>query len=274
MKYIELTVNALREEDSQIIIAILSDAGFEGFIEDEKILKAYVADHVISESLVREKLHGLVDSRSFSFKHMADRNWNSVWEADYQPVTISNKVIVRASFHNKPPEITHDIIIDPRMAFGTGHHDSTRLMIEALLKQNVFNMKVLDMGCGTGVLSILASKLGASSVLAVDNNNWAYENARENIAINGSSNIQVNCGDVSSLPNSMFDLCLANINRNVLMEDIPVYSGHLAEKALLIISGYLVQDQKMIDKVAVNNNLLKKDDIIRNDWCCSTYSKK
>lgn len=274
MKYTELLCKFNSDElSSDIIIAYLSEFPFESFYEEENSLKAYINidefDFEIIENSFKEK--GL--NVYLSYKTIEQINWNAKWESDYQPVIIDNKCIVRTSFHKKPENIVYDILIEPKMSFGTGHHETTYLMLESMLEMNFKDQDVLDMGCGTAVLAILASKMGAKSVLAIDNDDWTYENIIENIKLNIINNIGVQIGDVDLLADKKFNTIIANINRNVLIEHIKNYATSLNSDGLMLLSGFYENDIEAIQNEANQYGFQYIRHSEKNHWVAVLFKK-
>ena len=275
MGYTEVSITGLRDFDPEIIIAQLGELGFESFAENEVGLQAYVPDELFVESEVTEYLENLKQSVGIGYEvqKIADRNWNAEWESAYEPVTISGQCLVRAPFHETIPGIQFDIVIEPKMSFGTAHHETTSLMLEMILKENLDGKRLLDMGCGTGVLAILAKLKNADSVVAIDTDEWAYENAVENVKRNGCESITVIRGDVDSVPLPEYDVIIANINRNVLLADIPKYSEFLYEEGALFLSGFYESDMEQINEVAITAGLHLVGYRTENNWVGVKYSK-
>ena len=275
MGYTEVSIAGLRDFDPEIIIAQLGELGFESFAENEEGLQAYVPDELFVESEVTEYLENLKQSVGIGYEvqKIADRNWNAEWESAYEPVTISGQCLVRAPFHETIPGIQFDIVIEPKMSFGTAHHETTTLMLEMILKENLDGKRLLDMGCGTGVLAILAKLKNADSVVAIDTDEWAYENAVENVKRNGCESITVIRGDVDSVPLPEYDVIIANINRNVLLADIPRYSEFLNEEGALFLSGFYESDMEQINEAAITAGLHLVGYRTENNWVGVKYSK-
>jgi len=253
MDYLEYKINVRDQHaDPEILIAFLSEAGYEGFVESGNFLVAYLPANLKDEELLREILEQS-GTNDYSVELLPDKNWNEVWESDFHPIEIDDQVKIRASFHPYDPAFRHDILIDPKMSFGTGHHETTRLMIKAMLATEFNEKNVLDMGCGTGILAILASKLGAAEILAVDIDEWAYSNARDNIQRNNCKGIVVRQGDIALVNDFSFDVLLANINRNVLLQDMDHYFSMLTAGGELILSGIMIQDESTIFERATNS---------------------
>lgn len=276
MNYIELSIISRKQSYNDIIIAELSNAGFESFTEDKNQIFAYIPvnefDKFIFENL--RILHDKKFVEDYSTTEIIEKNWNEVWESNFEPILINNKCSVRAPFHKKPDNVVYDIIIEPKMSFGTGHHETTAMMITLLLESELKGKKVLDMGCGTAVLAILAEKSGADEVIAIDNDEWAYNNSVENIEKNNSQIIKVMLGDVGLLEyTDYFDLIIANINRNVLLNDIPYYSKCLKKRATLLMSGFYSEDIEIINKKASQFKLELKRYIQNNNWAATVFQK-
>lgn len=248
MDYTEVRFYNLPEQN-EIVIALMSDAGFEMFEEREDGVNGYMPagrfdknelDVIISE-------HPFLTNIRYETAFIKDRNWNEEWEKNFEPVLIAGKVFIRAPFHaasNHPFEI----IIEPKMSFGTGHHATTALMVELMLGLNFKDKAVLDMGCGSGVLAILAERLMAKEILAIDFDNWAYQNSLENVERNACSKITVLEGNVSLIEGKKFDVILANINRNVLLADMEQYAKALNKEGILLLSGILKEDAFLIQE--------------------------
>ncbi|MGI6718166.1 MAG: 50S ribosomal protein L11 methyltransferase [Bacteroidales bacterium] len=256
MKYLELTCNFSNEEYSDILVAFLADLDYDSFYNPEPlVLKAYIKEELFNESYVielQQNLSGNVDFR-YSYKICKEENWNSVWEKNYDPVLVDNRCYVRASFHEKMPNVEFDIEIQPKMSFGTAHHETTYQILSEVLKMDVSNKSFLDMGCGTGVIAILAALKGANDIWAIENDLWAYENTLENVKRNKVDFIKVFHGDASLLKDKKFDIIIANINRNILLNDMEKYVHVLQKHGILILSGFYEQD---IDKISCKANEL------------------
>ena len=260
---------------TDMIIAELSEIGFESFEEDENFLKAYIpAENYDNEKLMSiQIIRSDKNNISFTEKFIKEQNWNEVWESNFQPVTIGTDVYVRAPFHKKAEGVKYEIIIEPKMSFGTAHHDTTSLMIEQMLDEKIEGKSVLDMGCGTGILSILAEILGASSIVAIDIDEWAYNNALENRRKNKCKKIDVRLGDISALKDEMFDVILANINRNILLEDMKVYCDYLNDDGILLLSGFLIEDVELLKDEAKKINLAFNNMMMKEEWIALKFSK-
>ncbi len=260
---------------TDILLAQLSEHPFESFEETEKGLNAYIRKEDWHTELL-EQISILQDPSSKitqQIREIPPENWNVKWETHFDPIVIGAKCMVRAPFHEKK-EVQYDIVIEPKMSFGTGHHETTYMMLQFLLDTNVHGMKVLDMGCGTAVLAILAAMKGAASVDGIDIDHWSYLNAIENAERNGQGDITIIEGDASVIPDKKYDCILANINRNILLKDIGVYSDHLVAQGSLFLSGFYLEDESIISEACKNAGLVFVKKAIKNKWVATQYSKK
>jgi len=251
----------------EILMAELGLVGFESFVETEDGLTAYIQKADWSEAII-ESVQILKSSEfeiTYSFNEIAQTNWNETWEKNFHPIEVEGVCTVRAPFH-KQAKTTLDIIIEPKMSFGTGHHETTHLMIQYLLHEELEGKVVLDMGCGTGVLAIIAEKLGANSVDAIDIDSWSYENSLENIARNQCSKLSVYQGDSQLLSGRSYDLIIANINRNILIADMVAYAKSLNKDGILFLSGFYESDVPLIQKACTSHMLKLVQTRIRGEW--------
>lgn len=264
-QYLEFTIEK-QAQSNEILIAAMGDLPIESFWEDEN-LKFYMARSSFNRQVVSE-LDDLARKWNFiySFKVLADINWNERWEAGFKPVEVGSFCRVRASFHDSQPGFEHEIIVDPKMAFGTGHHATTYMMIQHMAKQDIQGRRILDYGTGTGILAILALKLGARSVFANDIESKAIENARANATINETPDIQFEIGDITSIAEGEYDVILANINRNVLIDSLPLLKGLLVDSGALIMSGILLQDEEIMRRHIIKNGLEVTHTEKMDDW--------
>ena len=255
-----------------ILIAELSQAGFESFVETESGLTAYIP----KKDWDKKRLDAVYILQNTSFdihystEEIAPVNWNETWEKNFKPIRIDDTVHIRAPFHEKA-NLPYDILIEPKMSFGTGHHETTHLMVQHLLKLDVTGKSVLDMGCGTGVLAILASMRGATQLDAIDIDPWCYENSLENVAKNHCKNIAVYQGDATAIKNT-YAVIIANINRNILLQDIATYVKHLQKGGKLLLSGFYVEDIPLIDAEATRHGLRLELSLARNRWVALRYA--
>jgi ribosomal protein L11 methyltransferase len=260
MNYKELVFTIISDQDyhQDILINQLGEIGFDTFEETDFGFKAYINADDYDDKLVKEKLEPYRDLFTFSYEInlIPQKNWNEVWESNFEPIQIKNEVYVRASFHPSKPEFKYEIVIDPKMAFGTGHHQTTAMIMEYLLETDIKGKTVLDMGCGTGILAILASKLGAGLLVAIDNDQVCFESTQENSALNGIDNITPLCGSKETIPQQKFDVILANINRNILLDQMSSYATVLATNGTIFFSGfYETPDLELITDEARKYNL-------------------
>jgi ribosomal protein L11 methyltransferase len=257
----------------EILIAELGYVGFESFVEHNEGLTAYIQKEDWNTSIL-DAIYILSSEEfkiTYTFNEIQQTNWNEEWEKNFKPIVVDDLVTVRAPFHDKP-KTKYDLIIEPKMSFGTGHHETTHMMIQHILKNDFRNKSVLDMGCGTGVLAILAEKVGASQLDAIDIDNWCYLNSLENAERNGCHNISVYEGDVSLLQKQHYDCIIANINRNILLQDIPIYAKHLNKKGHLFLSGFYEEDLELITNICSKNGLVFKDKILKNKWIAAQFT--
>ncbi|MFB6319354.1 50S ribosomal protein L11 methyltransferase [Saccharicrinis sp. FJH54] len=269
---IPVTNNALTE----VLIAFLSDYGFEGFIEEEKQLRAFIPDSAITETELNDYLNSLPvqEKLTYEISKLEEKNWNEEWEKNFfQPIRIGDKCLIRSSFHPVQSKTEYEILVDPKMSFGTGHHATTYLMIEELLETELQNKTVLDMGCGTGILAILAAMRGSKNITAIDIDEWAYNNTLENIAINKVHGIEVELGGAEKLGQKQFDVIIANINRNILVEDMKYYAPVLKAGGNILFSGFYFSDLSIIKVAAENNNLTYHHHKTRSDWTMAVFTK-
>jgi ribosomal protein L11 methyltransferase len=273
MNYFEYEIAIENVEQGEILIAELGELGFDSFVEEESLLKAYIPENLHNEkeidSFLKEKHSG-----KFTFKYVEQENWNSTWEASFNPIEIAGKCYVRASFHEEKPEFKYELVIDPKMAFGTGHHETTSLVIEKMLAMDFADKSVLDMGCGTGILAILASKMKALTTVAIDNDPLCIENSLHNISVNNVSNIVCLLGTSESLSDSLnFDIILANITRNILLHDLPIYAKHLKAKGELLMSGFFEEDIPLLKEKALSVGLTFVESKSLTKWSCVKFTK-
>lgn len=278
MNYIEVAFHLKPKAPwSEILTAYLSELGFESFVDSESGILAYIQETdfdketLLSLNLIENTPEDL--SINYEIKSIEAQNWNATWESAFEPVVIGDSLAIVAPFHTDVPATKFTIIIEPKMSFGTGHHQTTRLMSSAMLNLASMPDRVLDMGCGTGVLAILAEQLGAEKVLAVDVELWAYENSIENAARNACSKITVEHGDVQNIIGQKFDLILANINKNVLKADIQHYADCLTANGRLFLSGFFTSDNDELLSIAKNCNLALDKAYNEENWSCLTLIK-
>lgn len=256
---------------TDILIAELSQLGFDSFVEKEDGLLAYVLKDYEHFDLKELFLFKNPDFKiAWSVKEIQQRNWNEEWERNFHPIVVDNRCRVRAPFHPKET-VDYDIIIEPKMSFGTGHHETTHMMLQLLLDEELKGSRVLDMGCGTGVLAILAEMRGAENIEAIDIDEWSYKNTLENIDRNNSKAINVQLGDASLLKQQKFDVIIANINRNILLKDIPKYTACLEKQGSLFLSGFYLSDLDMISEKCGQYGLEFEKKLLKNNWVAAKY---
>ena len=278
MDYIELSINfEPRDPWADIAIALLSELPFESFIETETGILAYIpalsfdkeeVQKALSENFPKDEVHFSIKDR-----FIEQENWNAKWESDFEPVHVGEELSILAPFHDKTLAKKRIIEIMPKMSFGTGHHQTTRLMCSFLLEEDVNSKKVLDMGTGTGILAILSEQLGATSILAVDIEDWSVENTLENAERNACSKIEGRCGDIDSIGEKDFDIILANINRNILLRHLPSYSEKLTKNGILFLSGFFNTDAEDLKQAAAREGLSFVDQKSEENWCALKFEK-
>ncbi|QKJ30863.1 50S ribosomal protein L11 methyltransferase [Mucilaginibacter mali] len=278
MNYYELYFKLTDAEDYQqdLLIDALGEIGFDTFEEVADGFKAYIPVDVFDDERVGEVLAPYKEMFNFSYDiHLVEqKNWNEVWESNFEPMQIDDQIYVRATFHEPRPEFPYEIVIDPKMAFGTGHHETTTMMMQHMLNVEFEDKNVLDMGCGTGILAILASKLSAETVTAIDYDVICYESTIENSELNGIYNITPLCGSKEIIPDEEFDVILANINRNILLDQIPRYSEVLCNGGEIYFSGfYEAVDLPMITEAAGKHGLTYVSHLKMKDWVAAKFVK-
>ena len=263
---------------SDILAAELGEIGFESFSENEEGLQAFVAEETFSEAALQERLKAFpVDGVKFHYQitFVKSKDWNEEWEKNYfKPIRIGNECIIRASFHPAELGYTYNIIIDPKMAFGTGNHATTFLMIGHMLQLDLRGKELLDMGCGTAVLAILAQMRGAKRVVGIDIDEWAYNNALENIRLNHTEAIEIALGGAERIAEfGSFDVIFANINRNILLQDMSYYAKSLKAGGTLFMSGFYVEDLPAISKACEQNGMNVELYTEKENWCSVKVNK-
>ena len=273
--YLQYQFKAIpRDPASDILLAQLSEFPFESFEETDEGLNAYIR----KEDWFEDILSGIaiLADPAFTIEHevteIPPENWNEQWETHFNPIEVGTICRVRAPFHEKKA-VTYDIVIEPKMSFGTGHHETTHMMLEEMLSMEMKGKSVLDMGCGTAILAILAGMQGASSVVGIDIDHWSYLNALENAERNDQGHITIIEGDVSAIPDTTFDIILANINRNCLLADIPEYVRHLADGGTLLLSGFYETDEPLLTSACEEKGLKRIGKRQRNSWVAVSYKK-
>lgn len=270
MNYWQYSFRPLDGQQKEIMVAQLSEIGFEGFEEAGDTLHAFIPETDLDEEMLSAVLNKELESTR---KLVPPTNWNAEWEKDFEPVIVNDFAAIRAHFHAAASNVQHDVIITPKMSFGTGHHATTYMMIEYMSQLNFQNKSVLDFGTGTAVLAILAEKLGAEKIVAIDNDDWSIENSKENIEVNGCTKIELLKADRLELA-QQFDIILANINKNVLLGNMTALRQHLKGGGVVIMSGLLSGDRKDIEAAAVKEMLKVDDQKDRQNWIALQISVK
>ena len=278
MNYYELLFTTITTEDYQqdLLINALGEIDFDTFEEVDFGFKAYIP----TADFDQEKLDGVLSlyREMFAFSYeitlIPQKNWNSVWESNFEPIEIGNQIFVRATFHQSKPAFPHEVVIDPKMAFGTGHHQTTSMMLELMLENDLFNKTVLDMGCGTGILAIMASKLGASQITAIDYDPVCYESTIENAQLNHIDNITALCGSKEAIPGEQYDVIVANINRNILLDQMERYIEALKTGGEIYFSGfYETPDLKIITEAAAKYDIKYMSHKKNSEWVAAKFVK-
>ena len=263
-----------KEPATEILIAQLGLAGFESFVENEDGLSAYIQEGDWNATIIEDIQ--ILNSDEFEISYVEEVieqvNWNSEWEKNFNPIQVNDMVSIRAPFHDDP-NLKYDIVIEPKMSFGTGHHETTHMMVQQLIDMDLTNKKVLDMGCGTGILAIFAEMKGANPIDAIDIDNWCYLNSIENVERNNCSNISVFEGDAALLKSKKYDVIIANINRNILLNDMEAYMNCLNPNGAILFSGFYKEDVSVIDAEVSKYGLKLDRTIERNNWVSLKYMK-
>lgn len=278
MKYLEFSFRILpcTETVNDVLSAVLGEAGFESFVEQPDGINAYIQKDLYDEEAFKEAITNfpLPDTRiEYSYQEAEDKDWNEEWEKNFfQPIIIGDRCVIHSTFHEDVPQAEYDIVINPQMAFGTGHHETTSLIIGELLDNDLQGKSLLDMGCGTSILAILARMRGAAPCTAIDIDEWCVRNSLENISLNGVDCIDVFQGDASSLEGKgPFDVIIANINRNILLNDLPQYVRCMHPGSELYMSGFYIDDIPVIQAEAERNGLHLVHHREKNRWAAVKF---
>lgn len=279
MEYIEvkLTCEPNNEAINNVLSALLGEIGYDSFVEDENGTLAYIVKDLYDESQLKQVIADfpLDASITYEVKEIEDQNWNEEWEKNYfSPIILADKCVIKSSFHKDVPDAEYTIIINPKMAFGTGHHQTTILMLQEILKRDFSGQSVLDMGCGTAILAILASMRGAKDVLAIDIDQWAYDNAIENLNLNSIENVTVQIGGADLLGAVKFDTVIANINRNILLQDMHAYANVLNNEGTLYMSGFYTEDIACLKDEAAKHGLALDYSTEKDNWAGVKFTKR
>ena len=268
--YIQIAIPT--KDFQEVLIALMGEMGYEGFEQQDEELRAYIRDEDLDETALQAllKAHGL----SYTLEKIADRNWNEEWEKNFEPVVVDDFCAIRAHFHAPIGPIEHELVITPKMSFGTGHHATTFLMIRGMRDLDLHGKAVLDFGTGTGILAILAERMGAAAVVAIDHDDWSIENARENVRNNGCGRITVLKRDSVAGLEGPFDAILANINKHVILTQLAGLGQQLTAGGVILLSGLLEDDFQDIEKEAVANGLSVSGRTQKGSWICIRMEKK
>ncbi len=254
---------------------LLGTIGFDSFMDVEDGFEAYCQESSLNETELDDilQMEQFANVKLLKKELIPDQDWNATWEASYEPVIINEFCRIRAPFHQVEGSYKYDLIIEPKMSFGTAHHETTSQIIELMLQSDFRALNLLDMGSGTGVLAILAKKLGSATTVAIDNDEWAYRNALDNIRLNDENEIIVELGDASSLNNRQFDVILANINRNILLRDMKEYVKCLVDGGKIFFSGFYEEDLVLIRREAECLGLTYSNHVTKNNWTAAVFNK-
>lgn len=276
---VTFTVTPAEEMATDILAAMLAEVGYESFVPDAEGMTAYVPHNSYdAEALAQVVADFPLENYRITYatEKIEGEDWNAEWEKNYfQPIVVGNECVIHSTFHTNIPQARYDILIDPKMAFGTGHHQTTSLMLRAILASDMTGKRVLDMGCGTALLAILARKCGATQVTGIDIDEFAYENALENIRLNDTSDIDIRLGGVDALKDGeCFDFILANINRNILLADMAAYAAHLHSGASIFMSGFYLEDMDILKEEATHCGLRFERYAEDNRWTMMQFVKE
>lgn len=267
--HIQITFTDLQPEQQELLIAHLAEAGYEGFEENDTELKAFISETEFDKELLDEMTFKY--QLSYNEKVIPEQNWNAVWESNFQPVVVDDFVAIRADFHAPIINVKHEIVITPKMSFGTGHHATTYMMMQQMREIDFDDKTVLDFGTGTGILAILAEKLDAKEILAIDNDEWSIANAQENVIRNSCNRIQlINANSVAG--NQHYDIILANINKNVLIDNIQELAAQLSAQGIMLLSGLLSSDESDMLAVTGRFSLILKGKSVQDNWICLKFA--
>ncbi len=277
MKYFVVEIASTNEALNSILIAELSNIGYEGFEELDWGIKAYVEEQGFDQTILQaslDKYKALGEASLLKSYQLENKNWNEEWERNFEPIMLGKRILVKAPFH-KIDETTYQYVIEiePKMSFGTGHHETTRMMMQEMSEMDFSQKKVFDYGCGTGILAILAAQLGAHSILGIDIDEWAYRNALENIDRNQIDNVTLKQGDIACVPNQQFEVILANINRNIILDSLQTLVKSLVPGGQILLSGILFEDKELIENTSAQFDLTKVNELNEGKWVMLHFEK-
>ena len=271
---ISFKLNPDNQENREILIAVLSDLAFESFDESEDCVMGYIPGELVNLQEIEEITSALPFSLETEDEMIPDQNWNEVWEKNYfKPLLIGNRCLVRAPFHTEYEPAEFELVIEPKMAFGTGNHETTTLVAEQILNMELKGKTVLDMGCGTGILGMLASLKGAKSVTAIDIDTWSFESTVENSRLNNIFNIEAKLGDAGLLGTETYEIIFANIQKNVIVKDLPAYENVLQSGGTIYLSGFYTQDMPDVKRKAESLGLIETGYQEKNNWVVYSFKK-
>ena len=267
--------NPENENLKNMFMELLGEIGFDSFMDTDEGFEAYCQEPALDENELNDimQMEQFANVKLLKKELIPDQDWNATWEASYEPVIINEFCRIRAPFHKVEGSYKYDLIIEPKMSFGTAHHETTSQIIELMLQSDFSGLNLLDMGSGTGVLAILAKKLGSATTVAIDNDEWAYRNALDNIRLNNENDIIVELGDANSLNDRQFDIILANINRNILLRDMKEYVKSLVDGGKIFFSGFYEEDLVLITKEAERLGLKYVNHVTKNNWTAAVFVK-
>jgi ribosomal protein L11 methyltransferase len=267
--------NPENENLKDMFMELLGEIGFDSFMDTDEGFEAYCQEPALDDNELNDimQMEQFANVKLLKKELIPDQDWNATWEASYEPVIINEFCRIRAPFHKVEGSYKYDLIIEPKMSFGTAHHETTSQIIELMLQSDFTGLNLLDMGSGTGVLAILAKKLGSATTVAIDNDEWAYRNALDNIRLNDENDIIVELGDANSLNDRQFDIILANINRNILLRDMKEYVKCLVDGGKIFFSGFYEEDLALIAKEAERLGLKYSNHVTKNNWTAAVFVK-
>jgi ribosomal protein L11 methyltransferase len=268
--YLKVTITVSPPDPwSDLLVQDLGDLGFESFEAIHSRLNAYIQEDMFNLNKYETLIKEYADRAQIAteIEKVKRENWNIEWESNYHPIEVAEKIFIRAAFHDKNPSFEYDILITPKMSFGTGHHATTKLMLTEMLSVDFKSKRVLDVGCGTGILSIFAKMRGASFVFGIDIDEWAVENSNENLGLNKCTDILIEKGEIDDVSEKSYNVILANINYNVIMMDLLKYSQLMLTGGELLLSGFYHTQKNDIISTAGGIGLLYKNDLALGEWC-------
>lgn len=271
MQYLEFEIPC-NTEIGEILIAELTQVGFDSFLQEDTYIKAYVENTAYNHEELSSVLNYYnINAESLVQSELENKNWNELWEKSYEPLVVSGKCYIRATFHPAKPQYPYEIVIQPKMSFGTGHHATTSQMMELMLLNDLKGKSVLDMGCGTGLLAVLAHKMGASKITAVDNDEWAYKNTLENLHANKVALAEIIFGEIDDVNDETYDVILSNITKNINLQYIAEYGQMINPNGKLIVSGFYVDDLEDVKNEAIKNGFNLLSSRSNKNWCAAIF---